>query len=94
MKPLVLAIFLCPMVASAEGLPFAEPPSDNRTDLRYGGVLEESYSARQQAAPPQFGFPVETYRWGWFGASRYSPRVTWGRGYYGDKLRWAYRRGY
>lgn len=41
-----------------------------------------------------YGFPVKTYRWGWFGAGRYYPRVVWHRGYYGDCCRWAYRHGY
>ena len=41
-----------------------------------------------------YGFPVQTYRWGWFGAGRYYPRVVWHRGYYDDCCRWAYRRGY
>jgi hypothetical protein len=41
-----------------------------------------------------YGFPVQTYRWGWFGAGRYYPRVVWHRGYYDDCCRWAYRQGY
>jgi hypothetical protein len=41
-----------------------------------------------------YGFPVQTYRWGWFGAGRYYPRVVWHRGYYDDCCRWAHRRGY
>jgi hypothetical protein len=41
-----------------------------------------------------YGFPVQTHRWGWFGAGRYYPRVVWHRGYYDDCCRWAYRPGY
>lgn len=41
-----------------------------------------------------YGFPVQSYRWGWFGAQRYYPRVVWHRGYYDDCCRWGYRQGY
>jgi hypothetical protein len=41
-----------------------------------------------------YGFPAQSYRWGWFGAEHYYPRVLWHRGYYGDRCRWCYRRGY
>jgi hypothetical protein len=41
-----------------------------------------------------YGFPVQSHRWGWFGAEHYYPRVLWHRGYYGDRYRWCYRRGY
>jgi len=85
------------------------PPRPPQVDLRTGGVLAESYSYHSQgvvpnqAPPPNiapeggwygYGFPVQTYRWGWFGAERYYPRVVWHRGYYGDCCRWAYRYGY
>jgi hypothetical protein len=42
----------------------------------------------------RYGFPVQSHRWGWFGAEHYYPRVVWHRGYYGDRCRWCYRRGY
>ena len=41
-----------------------------------------------------YGFPVSTYRWGWFGAERYYPRVGWHSDYNGDCVRFAYRYGY
>ena len=41
-----------------------------------------------------YGFPVKTFRWGWFGARHYYPTVWWHDGYYGDCCRHAYRRGY
>jgi hypothetical protein len=42
----------------------------------------------------RYGFGVQAHRWGWFGAEHYYPRVLWHRGYYGDRCRWCYRRGY
>lgn len=41
-----------------------------------------------------YGFPVQSYRWGYFGAERNYPRVIWHTGYYGDCVRTAYRYGY
>jgi hypothetical protein len=41
-----------------------------------------------------YGFPVRTFRWGWFGAQHYYPTVWWHDGYYGECCRYAYRRGY
>lgn len=41
-----------------------------------------------------YGFPVQSYRWGYFGAERNYPRVMWHTGYYGDCVRTAYRYGY
>ena len=37
---------------------------------------------------------MSTYRWGWFGAERYYPRVGWRSDYNGDCVRFAYRYGY
>jgi hypothetical protein len=80
-----------------------------QVDIRNGGVLEESYGYHQQGGerhsyrhgpyPPAngwygYGFPVSTYRWGWFGAERYYPRVGWRSNYNGDCVRFAYRYGY
>ncbi len=85
------------------------PPDVQAMEVRSDGVLAESYRYHRQGgaygdaaphtiAPPGgwygYGFPVKTYRWGWFGAERYYPRVVWHRGYYGDCCRWAYRHGY
>ncbi len=88
----------------------AEPTLyDPQVDVRNGGVLDESYgyhrqeqayqSARPGPYPPKggwygYGFPVSTYRWGWFGAEHYYPRVGWHNSYNGDCVRWAYRYGY
>jgi hypothetical protein len=73
-------------------------------DTRSGGVLAESYDY-QRGGPStglispasgwyHYGFPVSTYRWGWFGAEHYYPTVLWHQGYYGDCCRWGYRFGY
>ncbi|MGD9632588.1 MAG: hypothetical protein AB7G28_06805 [Pirellulales bacterium] len=88
-----------------EGPTLYEP----QVDIRNGGVLDESYGYHRQAQanqsarpgpyPPAggwygYGFPVSTYRWGWFGAERYYPRVGWRNNYNNDCIRWAYRYGY
>ena len=82
---------------------------DPQVDIRNGGVLDESYDYHRQAQanqsgrpgpyPPKggwygYGFPVSTYRWGWFGAEHYYPRVGWHSDYNGDCIRFAYRYGY
>ncbi len=82
---------------------------DPQVDIRNGGVLDESYGYHRQAQenqsvrpgpyPPKggwygYGFPVSTYRWGWFGAERYYPRVGWRSDYNDNCVRWAYRYGY
>ena len=73
---------------------------------RSGGALEYSYyyhhlqpmrSQIEMGAIPQangwyeYGFPMQSYRWGWFGAERHYPRVIWHDGYYGNCVRTAYR---
>lgn len=90
---------------SASGPTLYEP----QVDIRNGGVLDASYGYHRQAQanqsarpgpyPPQggwygYGFPVSTYRWGWFGAEHYYPRVGWRNDYNHDCVRWAYRYGY
>jgi hypothetical protein len=87
----------------------AEAASDVPPGAPAGGVLAKSFDFHRQGyggiqaphhtiTPPGgwygYGFPVQTYRWGWFGAGRYYPHVVWHRGYYGDCCRWAYRHGY
>jgi hypothetical protein len=82
---------------------------DPQVDVRNGGVLDASYGYHRQAQsgqsvrpgpyPPKggwygYGFPVSTYRWGWFGAERYYPRVGWRSDYNGDCVRFGYRYGY
>ena len=82
---------------------------DPQVDVRNGGVLDESYGYHRQAQanqsarpgpyPPKggwygYGFPVSTYRWCWFGAEHYYPRVGCRSDYNGDSVRWAYRYGY
>lgn len=79
-------------------------PFSAQEDLRWGGAIEESYQYHRQsptaaqgptaATPYRWGFPVESYRWGWFGAARYYPTVFWHRGYNGVDCRYAYRCGY
>jgi hypothetical protein len=87
----------------------APPPLPLGHEVRSGGVLEESYVYHRQP-PMQpastarsvepaggwygYGFPVSTFRWGWFGAAHYYPTVFWHDGYYGDCCRYGYRRGY
>jgi hypothetical protein len=84
-------------------------PLPPRQEIRSGGVLEESYVYHRQQ-PMQlagaarsvepaggwygYGFPVSTFRWGWFGAAHYYPTVFWHDGYYGECCRYGYRRGY
>jgi len=92
--------------ARAEEPVWIGPPAEPlMTEQRAGGVLEHSFQYHRQ--PPMtpatthaarvwygYGFPVKTYRWGWFGAAHYDPTVLWHRGYMGDAVRVAYRRGY
>ena len=44
-------------------------------------------------APPVYGFPGPSFRWGWFGVN-YRPRMAHHKGYYNDFWEWGYRRGY
>jgi hypothetical protein len=94
----------------AKSVDLDPPPAyQAQPDVRSGGVLEESfrYHRAQPMCPAGatrsvepaggwygYGFPVQTFRWGWFGASHYYPYVWWHDGYYGDCCRYAYRRGY
>ncbi len=65
-------------------------------------VLDQSHRYHRRVEPTSaraggwygYGFPVETYRWGWFGVEHYYPTVLWHKGYNGDTLRWAYRQGF
>ena len=107
---LVAAVMLSAVCTSAcaNGPPpppeHQSPAWDSRVDVRHDGVLAESYGYHRQTATQdsitpahgayRYGFPVETYRWGWFGAERYYPYVAWHRGYNRDCVRWGYRRGY
>ena len=72
-------------------------------DMRAGGVMDVSYNYHTQGPnavgrPPSpwygWGFPVQTYRWGWFGAGRYYPWTYCHKGYYGNCCRYGYRCGY
>jgi hypothetical protein len=80
-----------------------------KADIRAGGVIDVSYNYHQQPTSGNgavghelmspspwygWGFPVQTYRWGWFGAQHYYPRVFCHEGYHGDYCRFAYRCGY
>ena len=92
--------------ADSGNMPTQLPP---RPDIRSGGVIEESYiyhrnqpaqvtGAARSVEPAGgwygYGFPVSTFRWGWFGAAHYYPTVFWHEGYYGDCCRYGYRHGY
>jgi hypothetical protein len=85
------------------------PTTGGATAMRSGGILNESFdyhhpqpmrSAIERGRIPQatgwynYGFPMQSYRWGYFGAERHYPRVSWHEGYYGDKVRTAYRYAY
>jgi hypothetical protein len=78
----------------------ADPPSPH--GVRAGGVLDKAFRYHRQlpyaplATTPRYayGFPVPTYKWGWFGAKHYYPRTHAHRGYYGDYWQWSYRHGY
>jgi hypothetical protein len=87
----------------------APPQPPLRPAIRSGGVIAESYVYHRQqptralgttkSIEPAggwygYGFPVSTFRWGWFGAAHYYPFVWWHDGYYGDCCRYAYRHGY
>ena len=81
----------------------SEPPPRSLLDdsYRYHRLGELPALAPHPAASPareggwyRYGFPMKAHRWGWFGAEHYYPRVLWHRGYYGDRLRWSYRRGH
>ncbi len=85
-------------------------PPGMQSYMQYGGgVFEESYfRGLQQPMQSQiqlgripratggydYGFPMQSYRWGYFGAEASNPRMIWHRGYYGDKVRTTYRYGY
>jgi hypothetical protein len=87
----------------------APPQMPLRSEIRSGGVIEESYVYHRQqpvhtagavrSVEPAggwygYGFPVSTFRWGWFGAAHYYPTIFWHDGYYGECCRYGYRRGY
>jgi hypothetical protein len=82
----------------------APAPRRPEAEVRAGGVLEESYNYHQQgpengvAGPLSpwygWGFPVQTYRWGWFGAQHYYPYTYWHQDYYDNCCRFSYRSGY
>lgn len=84
-------------------------PYEMPQEFRSGGRLEASYNYHRQPPMSaavetptitpangwyNYGFPVQSYRWGWFGAEHYYPHVGWHHGYYGDCCRSSYRRGY
>jgi hypothetical protein len=102
---LLAAAALTAPIAAAQGPSYAAPaPYGPLVDTRSGGVLQESYDYQRGGQAPglispatgwyHYGFPVSTYRWGWFGAEHYYPTVWWGHGYYGECCRYGYRCGY
>lgn len=103
------AVFVAVGVSRAANSGEVPPQMPLRPEIRSGGVLEGSYVYhRQQPARKAgaarsvepaggwygYGFPVSTFRWGWFGAAHYYPTVFWHGGYYNDCCRYSYRRGY
>jgi hypothetical protein len=107
---LAVGLILPLKASAEEGQYAMEPGANSRQfHIGSGGVLAESYQYHRYGAGPAhaaqpsvtpsggwygYGFPVQTHRWGWFGAARYYPRVVWHRGYYDDCCRWGYRHGY
>jgi hypothetical protein len=71
-------------------------------DFGRGSVIDQSYRYHRRVEADSaraggwygYGFPVKTYRWGWFGVEHYYPTVLWHDGYNGDTVRWAYRQGF
>jgi hypothetical protein len=102
-----VVVTLCVTLESRAQNAVSEPAQyGGATTYRSGGVIEDSYyyhhlgpmrSAIEAGGIPQangwyeYGFPMQSYRWGWFGAERHYPRVIWHDGYYGDCVRTAYR---
>jgi hypothetical protein len=91
--------------ARGQSLIYGSPaPANPLVDTRSGGVLQESYDYQRGEQAPglispatgwyHYGFPVNTYRWGWFGAEHYYPTVFCHHGYYDDYCRFGYRCGY
>lgn len=56
-------------------------------------VTEPPLMSRYPKPAKSFGFPGDTYRWGWFG-TKYYPHVAGHAGYYGRDMQWSVRRGY
>jgi hypothetical protein len=85
-------------------------PPGMQSRIQYGGgVFEESYfRGLQQPMRSQIemgriptatggcntGFPMQPFRWGYFGAEPREPRPSWHRKYYGDKVRSTWYYGY
>lgn len=106
----LLVLIVVAALAERTSAQFLETTADGQmadsphTDMRWGGALEKSFQYHRQGpngnliSPAtgwnHYGFPVASYRWGWFGAARYYPRTMWHEGFYSDKCRWAYRCGF
>lgn len=65
----------------------------------YGGRYGVAPSPYTHSAAPYAGrvnhaHLAPQFRWGWFGAERYHPRVAWHRDYNGEVMRWAEHRRY
>jgi hypothetical protein len=101
------SVATCDIARAAGGWHAYNPtpaPRPPETDVRAGGVLDVSYNYHVQgpesgvAGPPSpwygWGFPVQTYHWGWFGAQHYYPYTFWHQDYYGQCCRFAWRCGY
>lgn len=59
----------------------AAPTVSREPSLRQTGAQSGWY---------HYGFPIQSYRWGYFGAERHYPRVIWHTTWYGDCTRTAY----
>ena len=100
----LLAAALAAQIAAAQSPAYGGPaPYSPLVDTRSGGVLEESYDYQRGGQAPglispatgwyHYGFPVSTYRWGWFGV-QYRPRMVHHTGAHGDYTQTGFRWGY
>jgi len=64
----------------------AEPP--HREPPRVEPLYTATYTA-PYAGHYNHAHVAPTFRWGWFGAERFHPRVQWHRDYNGELMRWS-----
>lgn len=104
LSAVILGITVAPAVAQQSADSRVDDSYSPQIDVRGSGVLAQSYAYHRQPSATaritpkngwhHYGFPVSSYRWGWFGAERYYPFVYGHRGYNGDYTRVGYRNGY
>jgi len=100
-KPACLFTAIIAIVATVFQTASARHPT-TPVNTHTNGALAKSYSYHRKAPHTplahvprySYGFPVKSYKWGWFGAKHYYPRSFSHRGYTGDYWHWAYRKGY